>query len=340
MSEFTDAMPDVTGGDLRDILTTTRINAIQGAIKALEGGPAGGGRGRSATIAHRGPMRAGDGGRFIVTHNVSNDRLYVREGWVAAAGTDPFEPKLDGKVLSENPYFDIKSGKSGDYEVVCYYTGTAARVALLKDSDEPDLQGDEEVFYLAKVNIDGKVVPITQYWRSDIVMAATGKPSGPFLGYSSGTTGEGGGKPGVAIAPGSIVLDVMTGDEITTVSGLDTPIAIVPDLVVWLEVAVTDLVATELAVGHGVAYPDPYITFTGTGMDVQVNVKVLVGAVFSGALPARAKGFNCSAISVDEETEEETSTPSHFLQLLHTNLFMALMAVDGKAAVFPLAFAG
>ena len=144
----------------------------------------------------------------------------------------------------------------------------------------------------------------------------------------------------MTIAPGSIVKELLSGDEITTVSGLDTFIALVPDLVVWLEVTVSGLEATEFTVGHGLTYPEPYITFTGAGSDVQVSARVLVGAVFAGSLPAHAKGFNCSAIAVDEETEEETAVPSHFLQLLHTNLYMALMAVDGKAAIFPLAYAG
>ena len=185
-------MPEVTGGDLRDIVTVSRINAIQGAIKALEGAPPpSSGRGRSAAIGHRGMRRAGGGGRFIVTHNVDNDRLYVREGWVAAAGAVPFEPTLDDVVLSDNPYFDIASGKSGDYEVVCYYTDTAARVELLKDSDEPDLEGAEEVFYLAKVNINGKVVGSssigapTSWWR-----VPASRQAGRFSAMPAAATGR------------------------------------------------------------------------------------------------------------------------------------------------------
>ena len=158
--------------------------------------------------------------------------------------------------------------------------------------------------------------------------------SGPFLGYLKNTE-SGAPKPGVAIAGGSIVVNVTDGEEITTVTGLDTAIELKPDLWVWIEVSVDEtLTATEYTIENGTEYPE-CVVFSD---DEQTYARVAVGCVLEGSLPDFTPGFDTS-LTIGEG-EEATQAAYHWKQLLHTNLFMALMTVDGQAAIYPLAYSG
>ena len=203
MSEFTDQMPDVTGGDLREVLTVSRLNAIQGAIKLLLADGDSGGVLSGAGVGRRPGVRSGHGGRFIVTHDAANGRLYVRTGfvgWTTAGVTDevvrPFEATLEGEKLSRNPYFEV-AGKSGEYEVICVFDHSQARMELkLKSGDpEPALTGCERAWQVAQVTF-GEGVVIEQTWFSDI-----GWDSGELSCDSSASAGSGDGSDGSG--PGS-----------------------------------------------------------------------------------------------------------------------------------------
>ena len=113
---------------------------------------AAGGSGRGKERLQRRP-------RYIVWFAAEAQRLYVTEGMVAVAfgGSPdavirPMEPTLDGTPLRSNPYWSVTGKETGtDYEVICIFDSTRARMVLHKKDDELELEGEERPWLVATV---------------------------------------------------------------------------------------------------------------------------------------------------------------------------------------------
>jgi uncharacterized membrane protein YgcG len=177
MDRFLREMPTVPQGTPpARIVTPTRINAIQDAIRELAGRTGGGGDGvrLPADRTQRRP-------RYQVWFHAEAERLYVTEGRVGAANeaypdmvVRPMEPTLEGTALGENPYFDVSDKATGeDYEVICIFDTTRSRVVLHRRSDELELNRCERAWLVATVKfrtVGEKigVETLRQEWSSDI----------------------------------------------------------------------------------------------------------------------------------------------------------------------------
>jgi hypothetical protein len=99
---------------------------------------------------------------------------------------------------------------------------------------------------------------------------------------------------------------------------------------VWLEVKIDGtLKSTEAEVKSGRDWP-AYATYNEASPYVQTKATCRIGHAVSGELPAGTPGFNFT----------QGNRSNHFLQQLTTNLCMTACAVDGKATMLPLPFAG
>lgn len=153
-----------------------------------------------------------------------------------------------------------------------------------------------------------------------------GSHGGPFHAYLTGSAS-------VMIATGAVITNVATGTDAYPNGVGDPPpwgpYDIPEGNVVYLEFTIkSDLTidGDPTIISDALGWPVG-ITFSG---DVQTKARVVIGMAIAGTLPEGVDGFQVI----------EGAGAYYFQQFLQTNLFMALMAVDGKACVFPLAFAG
>ncbi|RYD20881.1 MAG: hypothetical protein EOP88_13335 [Verrucomicrobiaceae bacterium] len=145
------------------------------------------------------PRQSSKSGRFPVTFDESEQRLYVGEGSVVYASSEqnhqeikPEIPTLDGTSLSDSPFWDISDKDTGViYNVWCVVGGdsTHSKMQLRKDSEGVEWEYPEEnarrVAHLTfKSGDDGLAIDgeIHQDWSDDIEWsnsASTGS-SGSF----------------------------------------------------------------------------------------------------------------------------------------------------------------
>jgi hypothetical protein len=195
-------VPVAAGDDLLKIVSAGRINAIQGAIRALAAGenittegaitklP---GHGKVRLCGRREKSPVPRQRRFQVSHSTWAAQVYVGDGavyWDDGGGSggggevfaEPREPTLDGVLLSGNggdrPAFDASSVEAGvDYEVTCVFSPYAARVELKKASERPEPGDGWVVFLLARMKFKtagGALMVLDtfeQVWESDILWA-------------------------------------------------------------------------------------------------------------------------------------------------------------------------
>lgn len=135
------------------------------------------------------------------------------------------------------------------------------------------------------------------------------------------------------ISSGRLIASPADGSLIT-ISGLDANIALTTTLKVALSVSMdVDFEITGASLAGAASWPEDAATFDGTFPDeYQSSATIRVGEVSAGKLPEGTPGFEFSLDGV--------AGLWHFEQLLHTHLFMALIAYDGKAALFPLPWSG
>jgi hypothetical protein len=146
----------------------------------------------------------------------------------------------------------------------------------------------------------------------------------PFHGYRT--------EPGVMrVGPGRIIAAASTG-TLVSLTGLDTDIALSATLKLAITVSMDeDFAVTGAVVGELSSWPADAVTWDGTAPDeYQATAVIRLGEAATGKLPDAMPGFE---FFLDDEV-------CHFQQLLHTHLYMALVAYDGRAALFPLAWAG
>ena len=171
------------------------------------------------------------------------------------------------------------------------------------------------------------------------VLGASGAPEpdalsesvtgGPFRGYVADLTA---GTEKFAISPGTIVTNIQTGASIEP-TGAGAWYNMVANTKAWIEcVIAADLTLTSAEIKTGDTWPlDNGVTFVG---DTQTRAYVHIGSMKDGSLTDGQDGFNVTL------TRNVGTKDFHWDQKIQTNLFLALMVIDGKAAVFPLPFSG
>lgn len=179
------------------------------------------------------------------------------------------------------------------------------------------------------VDSQGKQFIVLGMESGEEAVNLTGVTGGPFTAYLADST------PGAerfAVGEGTIVTNVATGASIVP-NGCGTLFYLYSDTKVWIEcVIASDLTMTSAEVKTGAVWPtDNGIKFSGS---VQTMAYVHIGSVKDYSLPSGAGGFNFDLV------RNQLTRSYHFDQKIQTNLFIALMAYDGKAAVFPLPFSG
>lgn len=99
---------------------------------------------------------------------------------------------------------------------------------------------------------------------------------------------------------------------------------------VWLEVVInSDFSNGACTIETGSSWP-AYATYSSSSPYVQTKATCRIGMVANGKLPKGTPGFTFS----------KNGNTYHFLQQLVTNLSMTACAIDGKATMLPLPFAG
>ena len=187
-------------------MTVSRLNAIQQAIIKLWGksGPV-----RTTPANLPNPMRTGQNGRFTVTCDGNNNRIYVLPGHVCfiplaggdsgGSGSDsalkPFEPTLDDTPLSDSPYWVISGGQGGEWQVVCVFDQEKARMEFKrKDSGDLNLDPDERAIVIATMDFSDaeEGLKIKQLWHSDILWTDYDSSSSSDSSSGSGSSNSGG----------------------------------------------------------------------------------------------------------------------------------------------------
>ena len=132
---------------------------------------------------------------------------------------------------------------------------------------------------------------------------------------------------------GRLIKTAATG-ELVSITGMSADIELTTSLKVQLAVTMdSGFAVTGATIGRSADWVTDAATFTGDFPDeYQTSAVIRVGEVSSGELPKNTPGFE---FSLDGE-----DGLFHFEQYLHTHLYMALVAYDGKAALFPLAWSG
>jgi hypothetical protein len=115
-----------------------------------------------------------------------------------------------------------------------------------------------------------------------------------------------------------------------TIEGLNSSLPKTAGTKVWLEVEIDNaLKATKASIKSGSSWP-PYAEYIGASPYTQTKATCRIGMVVSGELPQGTPGFSYSLNDV----------ALHFLQQVSTNLCIMACAIDGKATMLPLPFAG
>jgi hypothetical protein len=238
MNQHLSQLTKITGGDVREVCSVSRMNAIQDAILALAGGEnistAGGlikapGVGRVRLEMRRIEARHSAGRRFVVTYDANNQRLYVGPGsvaWVDKTDQEravlPEYPTLDGTSLKDSPYWDCSAGgkvtAGRKYGVLCvlrHDAGERIREMRLAEADESGDGGyavdDEEAWLweIATVTFTGVSADLTvesmeQKWESDIYWDETVESSSSGSGsVPDGSSESGGGDDDYGSGSGS-----------------------------------------------------------------------------------------------------------------------------------------
>lgn len=155
------------------------------------------------------------------------------------------------------------------------------------------------------------------------VPAPAGGSLSPFHAYPSGIAK-------CRIASGRLYTDISAPTE-ATIDNLGDELTLTATSKIWLELTLSSAYAVTAATfATGSAWPAA-VAFTGSyPSEYQSAARVRIGEVHTGTLPAGRPGWNVAI----------AGSACHWEQLLHTHLFMALCAIDGKATQFPLAWAG
>lgn len=138
-------------------------------------------------------------GRFTISLDAANKRLYVAEGTAAKTNPDelaeasrtkvvPGFPELGGIPLNEDPapYFDVASVSAGvDYEVLWLDTGGAGTLYFKAETDPEPGEADSLVIGrmqfltpVTNIRLDG----LEQLWESDILWSELGSSSSSSVG--------------------------------------------------------------------------------------------------------------------------------------------------------------
>lgn len=115
-----------------------------------------------------------------------------------------------------------------------------------------------------------------------------------------------------------------------TIQGMNTSLGKTAGTKVWIEVQIDNaLKATSASIKSGSSWPE-YATYIGASPYTQTQATCRIGMVVDGELPQGTPGFGYTL----------NDKPVHFLQQVSTNLCMMACAIDGKATMLPLPFAG
>jgi hypothetical protein len=163
---------------------------------------------------------------------------------------------------------------------------------------------------------------------------------GPWYAYVTDT------KVGkFAIADGHFVINVATGEELQVKgSGVEHKIytgtkvwiefTVKPDMTIDLDTPPEIKFSTNNTDSSSTEWPEDMIKFDTSTPPVQTKAFVVIGEIIEHIATTGDGGFNITLTRIGVTKE------FHFTQNLTTNLFLALMTVDGKAVVYPLPFAG
>ena len=115
-----------------------------------------------------------------------------------------------------------------------------------------------------------------------------------------------------------------------TIQGFNSALQKTEGSKVWLEVSIDNAFnPTAASIKSGSTWP-PYAEYIGASPYTQTKATCRIGMVVSGELPQGTPGFGFTL----------NDKPFHFLQQVSTNLCMMACAIDGKATMLPLPFAG
>jgi hypothetical protein len=209
---------------------------------------------------------------------------------------------------------DIFEGKSNPFDPVSTRLADMERLLsmlhLYEITGDMTALGARKLDVLARVNGKG-VLP-------------SGIP-GPFSAYMADNTP---GEEKIGLTEGHLITDIVTGAEMA-ITGMSNLIPITANMTVWIDIPIAaDLTATGATISNG-PWPDSNIDFA---TDTQTMARAVIGTVYEGALPANKAGFGFQLVRGNQTKD------FYFEQSAQTNLFMALMTVNGKAAIYPLAF--
>ncbi len=169
----------------------------------------------------------------------------------------------------------------------------------------------------------------------EIIGRFTGKkkPSitvgGPFYAYMTDFD-----RGRFAVGVGKMITNVSTGEEVK-VLGCGAWYDIFRHTKAWIKCTIDqDLTVSKAEVETGIAWPIQMIVFNNDDPPVQTEAYVPIGEFLDGDALDGEDGFNVSL------TRGGVTEDFHFNQKIQTNLFAALMTIDGKAAIYPLPIAG
>jgi hypothetical protein len=135
-----------------------------------------------------------------------------------------------------------------------------------------------------------------------------------------------------ALSPDGDNFEIASGIVVTSVipyTGIDMAgqsLSLGASTKVWLKMKIKSDFTTEgCTLETGGVWP-AYATYSGGSPPVQTEATCRVGHVVSDDLPRGAPGFPLKK--------------GHFIQLLTSNVAMTACAIDGKATMLPLPFAG
>jgi len=142
-----------------------------------------------------------------------------------------------------------------------------------------------------------------------------------------------------AIGKGHFIINAGTGEELS-VTGIGFNHNIEKNLKMWIRFSIKpDCTCSAAEIQAGKEWPNEMIVFEGTP-PVQTKAYVCIGELLLLTLDPKEDQIDGDGGFVAKVSHNGSKERYHFTQKLTTNLFLALMTVDGKAAVYPLPFAG
>ena len=163
-----------------------------------------------------GEKKTRPGGRFLVSYSPASNRLYVSPGSVGVGNeaypdaiVRPMTPTISGSAITDSPApFIDDLGAALDYEIICIFDETSARIVAISVGDPVPLNNCERAWLLATIRLQTddtflKIEEFSQRWASDIPWTidevscdsnqSTGSDSGDTSGGGSDSTDSGGG---------------------------------------------------------------------------------------------------------------------------------------------------